>query len=102
MRLRSGTVVGDQNSSGISRVPTQGSGTHSILGNLESLRETSSTDSQSLSTSESEMENNENNPIASTLRKGKFTQNPFDAPSKEMEFKVRLAFRYQNKFGADI
>lgn len=99
MRLRSGIVVGGQDSSVLSRVPTQGSGTRSIVGNLESLRETSSTDSQSFSGTESEMESYDN---ASTLRKGKFTENPFDVPSRHMEFKVKLTFRYQNVYGAEI
>lgn len=102
MHLRSSIVVGDQNSSILSRVPTQGSGTRAIVGNLESLRETSSIDSQSFSSIESEMEHYGNDPNALTLRKGKLTENPYHVPRKEMEFKVKLTFWYQNTFGAEI
>lgn len=101
MHLCSCTIVGEQNSSIISRVPTQGSGTRSI-GNLESLRENSSTDSQSFSSTESEMEHYVNAPNASNLRKGKFIENTFDVPIREMEFKVKLIFQYENTFGTEI
>ena len=108
MHLHLRTVLGGLNASAASRVTTQGSGTHSV-GNLESIQEGSTTDSQSdtFSTFGNEMDHDANasdlgDRKASTWSKGKMRDNPFDDPIEEMDFNVMLIFQYENFFGAEI
>ena len=108
MQLRSGTVLGGFKASAPSRVTTQGSGTQSV-GNLESIQEGSTTDSQSetISSFEDDMDqgtnaNTSGGSQASTWNKGKMSENPFDKPIGEMDFNIVLKFQFENIFGAQI
>ena len=101
-------MIGRPNANAPSRVTTQGSGTQSV-GNLETIQEGSTTDSQSdtYSTVGSEMDHDANGNVPgrrepSTFSKGKMCDNPFDDPHGEMDFNVQLLFQYKNAFGALI
>ncbi len=94
MNLRSGRFLGTRTSDIASLATTRKSGTRSI-GNLESIPESSSSDSQfdTFSQAGSEMEHNVDE-ITEKLRKGKFTDNPFNDPGGEKDCVVSLNFQF--------
>ena len=102
MNLRSGRVLGSRASDIASQATTREIGARSV-GNLESIQEGSSTDSQSdtFSQGESKMGNNVDM-NQDRMRRGKFTDNPFDDPNGEMDFNVQLTFQYINAYGAQM
>ena len=102
MNLRSGRFLGTRTSDIASLATTRENGTRSI-GNLESIPESSSSDSQfdTFSQVGSEMEHNVDE-ITEKLRKGKFTDNPFNDPEGEKDCVVSLTFQYYNTYGAEI
>ena len=102
MYLRSGRYLGTRVSEVASQAATRGSGTNS-QGNLESIREYSSSECQSdtISIAKSDMDINENM-HDSTQRKGKSVGNPFDDHSERMEVRVELKYEAINNYNALI
>ena len=107
MNLRSGRQIGPTNVDIASRRSTQGSGTHSVVGNLESILECLSSDmhSKSVLFSEANMDNDlemSRDMHSNWERKGKMPMNPFNELADELEYEIALMFVYTNVHGAEI
>ena len=102
MYLRSNQYLETHVSKVASQATTRGSDTN-LQGNLESIQEYSSSESQSDTDSiaKSKMDINENM-HESTQRKGKSVGNPFDDHNERMEVRVELKYEAINNYGALI
>ena len=108
MFLRSGRHLSNrQESKTASRVPTQGSGTRLVVGNLESIQESvsdSQFDTDSRTTSEILMGHNKSRDMHeaySNANTGK-SVNPFESTYMKLNYNVKLKFLYINAQGAKI
>ena len=92
MHLRSGRHIGVTNAEIASKIYTQGSGTRSVVGNLESILECSlSADmhSESIQLLEANMDNDlemSRDMHSNWERKGKMPMNPFNELADELEY----------------
>ena len=102
MYLRSGRYLGTRVSKVALQATTRGSGTN-LQGNLESIHEYSSFESQSdiVSIAGSKMDININM-HESTQRKGKSVGNPFNDHSERMEVRLELKYEAINNYSALI
>lgn len=85
MNLRCGRQIGASKVDIASKISTQGSGTRSVVGNLECIAEFSSSDTHSDSFYSSEIDINSDQEMSRDIqenweRKGKGPMNPFNDP----------------------
>ena len=97
MHLRSGRHIGATNAEIASKISTQGSGTRSVVGNLDSILECLSSDTHSESTqfTEANMDNDlemSRDMHSNWERKGKMPMNPFNELVDELEYEIALMF----------
>ena len=102
MYLRSGRYLGTRVFEVASQATTRGSGTN-LQGNLESIQEyfSSETQSNTVSIAGCNMDIN-TNMHKSTQRKGKSVGNPFDDHNERMEVRVELKYEAINNYGTLI
>ena len=105
MNLRSGRHLGTHLSDIASLATTRESGTRS-QGYLENIREGSTSDSQSdtFSQASSDMYRQQVDMNANAMRKGKgkHIENPIDDPAREMDYSIKLVYKYTNPYGVEI
>ena len=107
MNLRSGRQIGPTNADIASKISTQESGTRSVVGNLESILECSSSDthSESIQFSEADMDYDlemSRDMLSNWELKRKMPMNPFNELADEFDYEIALMFVYTNAYRAEI